>query len=373
MLNLKKINFWTLALLVSLAGISCNTNPSGFTLEGTVENADNLRVFLDKAESNNTTTVITQGEIDNTGHFEISTEEPLAPGVYRLRIGTAKVPLILDGSERKVEMKGNLSDMTRGEYEITGAPATAEYNQAMSDYYNRKMDVSEIQEFIKNAENPFVSMQFALQTLGARPDFLELHKEVSNKLQKEYPDHDYTKDYAVLVQNLEQQQSRRMAEEKIQVGQPAPNIELPSPDGTVYELEDLKGKVVLLDFWASWCGPCRKANPHVVETYKKYKDKGFTVFSVSLDGLDSRTKRRFGSEEMIEQQMERSKQRWVQAIEKDNLMWDYHVSDLRKWESQPAQTYGVRSIPKTFLIDRDGKIAAINPRYNLEEELNKLL
>ncbi|MFM8485865.1 MAG: TlpA disulfide reductase family protein, partial [Bacteroidota bacterium] len=106
--------------------------------------------------------------------------------------------------------------------------------------------------------------------------------------------------------------------------------------------------------WASWCGPCRRANPHVVEMYKKYKSKGFEVFSVSLDRPDGKDK-------------------WIQAIQQDGLVWDNHVSDLKFWESAPAATYGVRSIPRTFLINREGKIVAVNPRDNLEAELTKNL
>ncbi|MBK8295838.1 MAG: TlpA family protein disulfide reductase [Saprospiraceae bacterium] len=163
------------------------------------------------------------------------------------------------------------------------------------------------------------------------------------------------------------------ATESIKVGMPAPDINLPSPKGKSYKLSDLKGKVVLLDFWASWCGPCRRANPHVVEIYNKYKSKGFTVFSVSLDGVDSRTKQQLGSEAQVKEFSNRAKEAWVAAIEKDNLTWDTHVSDLKKWESDPAKIYGVQSIPKTFLIGKDGKIVAVNPRDNLEEEILKVL
>ena len=111
---------------------------------------------------------------------------------------------------------------------------------------------------------------------------------------------------------------------------------------------------LLVDFWASWCGPCRKANPHVVEMYNKYKSKGFDVFSVSLDKQDG-------------------KQNWINAIKQDGLIWSNHVSDLQWWQSAPAGVYGVQSIPKTFLIGKDGKIVAVNPRNNLEEEILKAL
>ncbi|MBX2815930.1 MAG: TlpA family protein disulfide reductase, partial [Saprospiraceae bacterium] len=161
--------------------------------------------------------------------------------------------------------------------------------------------------------------------------------------------------YAAQVGQIESQLARMQAQEKIKVGQPAPDIVLPNPNGETMRLSDLKGQVVLLDFWASWCGPCRRANPHVVESYKKYKDKGFTVFSVSLDrpGQDAR---------------------WKDAIEKDNLMWPYHVSDLKFWNSAPAGTYGVRGIPKTFLIDKDGTIAStsVSP-YQLDAAIEGLL
>lgn len=119
-------------------------------------------------------------------------------------------------------------------------------------------------------------------------------------------------------------------------GAMAPEIDLPSPDGKNIKLSDLRGKVVLIDFWASWCGPCRRENPNVVRVYEKYKSKGFEILSVSLD---------------------RDKSRWLQAIEQDDMEW-LHVSDLKFWQSVAAKTYGVSSIPYTVLVDREGKIIA---------------
>ena len=133
----------------------------------------------------------------------------------------------------------------------------------------------------------------------------------------------------------------------------APEIALPDVNGKTIALSSLRGKVVLIDFWASWCGPCRMENPNVVKAYKKWKDKGFTVYSVSLD--DNRDD-------------------WLKAIKNDNLSWPNHVSDLRGWQSSAAAAYGVRAIPSTWLIDGEGNVIERNLRGGqLEQKLQELL
>ena len=124
-------------------------------------------------------------------------------------------------------------------------------------------------------------------------------------------------------------------------GKEAPEIAMLGVDGKTRKLSDLRGKVVLVDFWASWCTPCRRENPHVVAIYHKYKDMGFDIYSVSLD---------------------KTREAWVEAIKKDGLVWENHVSDLMGWQSTGGKAYGIMSVPSTVLIDRDGKVIARNLR-----------
>jgi peroxiredoxin len=135
------------------------------------------------------------------------------------------------------------------------------------------------------------------------------------------------------------------------VGGTPPDFTQKTTDGQELSLSDLKGKVVLVDFWASWCGPCRRENPNVVKAYEKYKDKGFDVLGVSLD---------------------KDRKKWLGAIEKDGLSWN-HVSDLKGWQNTVAVQYGVTSIPYTLLLDANGKIVAQNLRGEaLEAKLKEL-
>lgn len=139
---------------------------------------------------------------------------------------------------------------------------------------------------------------------------------------------------------------------QVKVGQKAPEFALPGLNGDSVKLGDLKGKVVLVDFWASWCGPCRQNNPYLVRLYKKYQQKGFEILGVSIDKKDAD---------------------WKKAINADQLPWT-QVNDNKGWEASSTLVYGVDAIPASFLLDKDGVIRAINPEGNeLENRLRKLL
>ncbi len=138
----------------------------------------------------------------------------------------------------------------------------------------------------------------------------------------------------------------------VKVGDTASEIAEPSPDGDTIKLSSLRGKVVLVDFWASWCGPCRAFNPTLVRIYNKYKDKGFEIYGVSFD---------------------RDLRKWKAAIKSDKLNW-IHVSDLKYWGSKVVEDYGVDLIPAAVLLDTNGKIIAVNPEgKQLEKKLKELL
>jgi peroxiredoxin len=164
----------------------------------------------------------------------------------------------------------------------------------------------------------------------------------ADEIKSKFPDNHAVQTF---VKNME-------AMKPVSIGQQAPDFELPTPDGKLVKLSDLRGKYLLLDFWASWCAPCRAENPDILKQYNAYKDKGFTILGVSLDD---------------------NKQAWIKAIKDDKLAWT-HVSELKKWSGKITSTYRVEGIPASFLLDPKGKIVAKNLRgQELKDFLDKAL
>jgi peroxiredoxin len=201
---------------------------------------------------------------------------------------------------------------------------------------------SRLKESIKANKQDICVLMFL--DMFPREQNAALHNEVITALHEKYPDHLIVKDRWGYMNS---------PASKVAIGAIAPDLEFPDPEGKMRKLSDLRGKVVLLDFWASWCGPCRRENPNVTSIYSQYHDKGFEVFSVSLDS-DAAS--------------------WKRAIESDKLVWPNHVSDLKKWQSQAAAIYGVRSIPSTFLLDKEGRIVQRDLRgADLERAVKQLV
>jgi peroxiredoxin len=225
------------------------------------------------------------------------------------------------------------------------------------------------QEYLKKFINQNQQSPSIIMVLGEIQNPVEFMNElllIKKVIINQFENQKYLTDINNAIENanqqkkfLAQQEDRAIQELDqrkklgLEIGARAPEIALSDVNGKIIKLSSLKGNVVLIDFWASWCRPCRAENPNVVKLYNKYKNKDFTIYSISLD---------------------QDRKKWIDAINQDQLSWPNHVSELTGWKSTPGIQYGVSSIPKTFLIDKDGIIIGYDLRgSNLEKKLSELL
>lgn len=357
-------------LFVMLFSImACKTKKEGFTIDGTITGADNAWVLLKKRQE---TQIITVDSIQvKDGKFAFNGKVEM-PEIYFLKIADrdGSVPFFVENAPLLMTIyadsldKSVIKGSATHDVFVGYQKKESSYGLVMEELYGKYMQANEMKDSIavksiekaydsvQNAQNSFTK-DFILQNgksvvaaylaiSNAYAYSLEDLQTVNKAMDASIAGSDYVKQLA----------DREKLLSKLLPGMPAPDFTMNDSTGNAIALSSFKGKVVLVDFWASWCSPCRAENPNVVKAFKKYSPKGFTVFGVSLDT---------------------DRQKWIAAIAKDQLTWT-HVSDLVGWKNAAAKQYGVMSIPANFLLDKEGKIIGSNLRgADLDKKLEEVL
>ena len=355
-------------LLLSIVAASmtlaaCNAQ-SGYKVTGTVEGMPDGKAIIATVNGSSLDT-LAKADVKN-GSFEFTGNVSEPTGAYIMVIGQrGAIPFMLENAN--ITVNAGQAGLT-----VTGSEGQKIYDQFMAINTTTQQEAMKLQQEYQAANGDQAKMQ-AVQEAYAKLMTDAQAKET--ELIKANPD-SYVSTFVILSgmgqmeyeqlkerYNLLGEKAKASAQgkaiaaqiaklESTAIGQIAPNFTITTPEGESISLYDIKGKVKLIDFWASWCGPCRGENPHVVEIYKEYHPKGLEIFGVSLDN---------------------NKEAWVKAIADDGLVWK-HGSDLKGWQSAPAQLYSVSGIPHTVLLDENNKIIAKNLRGDeLKQKIAELL
>ena len=335
-------------------------------ISGNVESDVRGAVFLEVNEQNQLVK-IASAEIDSLGGFEIKVDDLQKNYVYNVSFSDgSRVFLYLDTNRIAITKKD-------GVFKISGSKESEYYNQYMTIVLKYNKDLTELNksfQYYANSGNQKeaekVSQEFQV-TNGKRLDelksylsnipasmtlmngMIEYTEDIDNHLSFLKSALAKIKQPEVVLENKDEFIKHIESKMLLAVGNVAPDFTLPTPEGGTISLSSLRGKYVMIDFWASWCGPCRAENPNVVKVYNKYKNDGFEILGVALD---------------------KDRERWLGAIEKDGLIWK-HGSDLKHWQSDVAAQYGITGIPFTLLVDPKGKIVAKNLRGDALEQKMK--
>ena len=347
---------------------SCSTKRdiNNYSLNIEFKNSNNEEITIEKVKSDYSIELIKSDFLDNDNYkIDLLVNEPT---LYRLNIvGKNSIDFVLENNDVNISIDGNdisvigsvgtdnltaikkyINDYQDERYELNRS-----FIQASRD--DNKLEILKIRNQSEQLENNFTknfkkliwNMDNSIASFFVA-DYLKIddHFNFWDSLILKYEkDLGYTSYYKALNEKFNRIKV-------LSIGQYAPEISLNDPDENQLTLSSLRGKYVLLDFWAAWCRPCRVENPNIVKMYNKYKNYGFEVFQVSLD---------------------RDKSTWINAINKDGLNELNHVSDLKFWKSDAAITYNIKSIPASFFIDPDGKIIAKNLRGpRLEKKLSEI-
>lgn len=355
-------------LAASMALYSCKDG-NAFKIEGTIKNAaDVKKAYLLRADTNQVS-VIDSVELKD-GKFEFKNQSTAA-NLFKLRVGQSLFDLIAQNGD-DIKFETDLKS-EKHEYNITGSQESEKIKEfnTFSNVYSAKNAqlVNEFQSKVQgNNQDSLLKIYQPVfeknmtEYSGEVLKFVDANKKSlaafyaamsldPNKYEQElvaYADglKDEFKENAPVQMFIKQME----AVKPVSVGHKAPEFTAKDANGKDVKLADYNGKYVMLDFWASWCGPCRQENPNLVRLYNQYKGKGFNILGISLDD---------------------NKAAWQRAVMDDKLIWQ-HVSDLQKWDGPVARTYQVQAIPSNFIIDPQGNIVAKNiTGKNLEEFLNK--